>query len=56
MGKNKCKITWPLFNYFIKEEENDIKNEIIEYEKQIPKKKFKLIIIIITILKKIQKK
>ena len=38
LGKNKCKITWPLFNYFIKEEENDIKNEIIEYEKQIPKK------------------
>ena len=41
LGKNKCKITWPLFNYFIKEEENDIKNEIIEYGKQLPKKKEK---------------
>ena len=39
LGKNKCKKTLPLFNYFIKEEENDIKNEIIEYEKQLPKKK-----------------
>ena len=38
LGKNKCKITWPLFNYFIKEEENDIKNEIIEQEKLLPKK------------------
>ena len=41
LRKNKCKITWPLFNYFIKEEENDIKNEIIKYEKQLPKKKKK---------------
>ena len=39
LGKNKYKITWPLFIYFIKEEENDIKNEIINYEKQIHKKK-----------------
>ena len=39
LGKNKCKITWPLFNYFIKEEEHDIKNEIIEQEKLLPKKK-----------------
>ena len=30
LGKNRWKITWPLFNYFIREEENDIKNEIIE--------------------------
>ena len=42
LGKNKCKITCILFNYFIKEEENDIKNEIIEYEKQIPKKNFQI--------------
>ena len=27
-GKNRCKITWPMFFYFIKNEENDKQNEI----------------------------
>ena len=35
-GKNKCKISWPLFNYFIMEEEFDCKNEIFKIENEIP--------------------
>ena len=27
-GKNRCKITWPMFFYFIKNEEKDKQNEI----------------------------
>ena len=37
-GKNKCKITWPLFNMFIREEEYETKNEIFNLENEIPKK------------------
>ena len=44
-GKNHCIIAWPLFHHFIKNEENEYRNEIIEYENDIssnkPIKKFK---------------
>ena len=32
-GKNKCKITWPLFLYFIKNEEEDYRKDIYNNEK-----------------------
>ena len=43
-GKNKCKITWPLFLYFIKNEEEDYRNDIYKKEKElkIKYKKIKL--------------
>jgi len=37
-GKNKCKITWPLFHLFIREEEFETKKEIFNLENQLPKK------------------
>ena len=37
-GKNRCKITWPIFLYFIKNEENDTKNDIKQLENQIENK------------------
>ena len=37
-GKNKCKITWPLFHLFIREEESETKKEIFNLENQLPKK------------------
>lgn len=38
-GKNNCIIIWPLFHHFIKSEENENRNEIIEYENEILSKK-----------------
>ena len=40
-GKSKTKISWPLFNHFIVQEENDYRLENIEEECQIEKLKFK---------------
>ena len=37
-GKNRWKITWPIFLYFIKNEENDTKNDIKQLENQIENK------------------
>ena len=37
-GKNRCKITWPIFLYFIKNEDNDRKNDIKQLENQIENK------------------
>ena len=37
-GKNRCKITWPIFLYFIKNKENDKKNDIKQLENQIENK------------------
>ena len=34
-GKNKCKITWPLFLYFIKQEEEDYRTDIYNKEKEL---------------------
>ena len=34
-GKNHCKISWPLFLYFIKKEEEDYRNEIFGNEKEL---------------------
>ena len=34
-GKSKCKISWPLFLYFIKNEENDVKADNYKLENQI---------------------
>lgn len=31
-GKNKCKISWPLFRFLIINEENDYRTEIYDYE------------------------
>ena len=31
-GKNKCKITWPLFLYFIKNEEEEYRKDIYNKE------------------------
>ena len=42
-GKNKCKITWPLFHLFIREEESETKKEIFNLENQLPKKLNKII-------------
>ena len=40
---NKCKISWPLFLYFIKSEENDYRKDIYNKEKEL-KIKYKKII------------
>ena len=32
-GKNKCKITWPLFHLFIREEESETKKRNIQFRK-----------------------
>ena len=40
-GKNKCKISWPLFLYFIKCEEEDYRKEIYNNEKGLKTKKLK---------------
>ena len=37
-GKNRCKITWPIFFYFIKNEENDKQNEINALQNKIEEK------------------
>ena len=37
-GKNKCRITWPLFFYFIINEEDEYKNKIVLIEKSSEKK------------------
>ena len=37
-GKNRCKIIWAIFLYFIKNEENDTKNDIKQLENQIENK------------------
>ena len=42
-GKSKCKITWPLFHLFIREEESETKKEIFNLENQLPKKLNKII-------------
>ena len=34
-GKSKCKISWPLFLYFIKNEENDVKNANYKLENDV---------------------
>ena len=34
-GKNKCKISWPLFLYFIKQEEQDYRTDIYNKEKEL---------------------
>ena len=34
-GKNKCKISWPLFLYFITHEEDEIKKENINIDNSI---------------------
>jgi hypothetical protein len=34
-GKNKCKITWPLFLYFIKQEEEDYRTDIYNKETEL---------------------
>ena len=52
-GKNKCKITWPLFLNFIKQEEEDYRTDIYNKEKELTIKykkikKFKKIKIIKT--------
>ena len=39
-GKNKCKISWPLFLYFIINEEDIYRNECYEKEQELEKKKF----------------
>ena len=41
-GKNKCKVTWPLFLYFIKNEEDDYRNEIYNNEKGLKNKNKKI--------------
>ena len=48
-GKNRCKITWPLFIFFIKNEESDFQKEYHDMENKLeekgwnkPHKKFKL--------------
>lgn len=38
-GKNHCIITWPLFHQFIKNEEDEYRNEILEFENAILCKK-----------------
>ena len=38
-GKNRCKITWPMFFYFIKNEENDKQKEINALLNKIEEKK-----------------
>ena len=43
LGHNKCKISWPLFLYFIKSEENDYRKDIYNKEKEL-KNKYKKII------------
>ena len=40
--KNKCIITWPLFLYFIKKEEEDYKDEIFNLEKELIDKNKKI--------------
>ncbi len=35
MEKIKCKIIWPLFLYFIKNEEDDYRNDIYKKEKEL---------------------
>ena len=40
-GKNRCKITWPMFFYFIKNEEKDKQNEINALLNKIEEKKYK---------------
>ena len=42
-GKNKCKITWPIFHLFIREEESETRKEIFNLENQLPKKLNKII-------------
>ena len=34
-GKSKCKISWPLFLYFIKNEEKDVKNDNYNLENKV---------------------
>ena len=34
-GKNKCKISWPLFLYFIKQEEQDYRTDIYNKETEL---------------------
>ena len=34
-GKSKTKISWPLFNYFIKEEEHDYRTDNINIESSL---------------------
>ena len=34
-GKNKCRISWPLLLYFIINEENEYKNNIIKNENEV---------------------
>ena len=34
-GKNKCKISWLLFLYFIKNEENDVKENNYKLENEV---------------------
>ena len=35
LGRNKCKISWPLFLYFIKTEEDDYRKDIYNKEKEL---------------------
>ena len=44
-GKNKCRISWPLFLYFILHEEDEYRKEIYENESNIEDKYEKNIII-----------
>ena len=41
-GKNRCHITWPLFLYFIKKEENDYRLNIYNKETEPEIKKSKI--------------
>ena len=34
-GKNKCKISWPLFLYFLKQEEQNYRTDIYNKEKEL---------------------
>ena len=54
MEKNRCKITWPLSFYFIKNKENDKQKEINALLNK--KKKKKLLIIFPNLMTKINRK